>query len=66
MSSITPLKSKHKVPLPGALLEQWNGIIFNFILLSYFLSFFETLIIKCVLRLCTMYYSIIFIYYFNT
>jgi len=48
MSSITPLKSKHKVPLPGALLEQWNGIIFNFILLSYFLFFFETLI-KCVI-----------------
>ncbi|XP_025209018.1 nuclear pore complex protein Nup155-like isoform X2 [Melanaphis sacchari] len=22
--SVTPLKSKHKIPLPGALLEQWN------------------------------------------
>jgi len=31
MPSITPLKSRHKIPLPGALLEQWNGIIFNFI-----------------------------------
>ncbi|CAI6369245.1 unnamed protein product [Macrosiphum euphorbiae] len=24
MPSITPLKSRHKIPLPGALLEQWN------------------------------------------
>ncbi|XP_027852690.1 nuclear pore complex protein Nup155-like [Aphis gossypii] len=24
LPSITPLKSRHKIPLPGALLEQWN------------------------------------------
>jgi len=31
--SIAPLKSRHKIPLPGALLEQWNGIVFSFYLL---------------------------------
>jgi len=35
MPLIAPLKSRHKIPLPGALLEQWNGIIFNFLQLIY-------------------------------
>lgn len=30
MPSIAPLRSKHKIPLPGALLEQWNGINLGF------------------------------------
>lgn len=35
MPSIAPLKSKHKIPLPGALLEQWNGSFFMFIFLVF-------------------------------
>lgn len=30
MPSIAPLKSRHKIPLPGALLEQWNGTYYFF------------------------------------
>lgn len=30
MPSIAPLKSRHKIPLPGPLLEQWNGMYLLF------------------------------------
>lgn len=33
MPSIAPLKRRHKIPLPGALLEQWNGSFYLFIFL---------------------------------
>jgi len=40
MPSIAPLKSKHKIPLPGALLEQWNG---NYLILYLYCSFINLL-----------------------
>lgn len=36
MPTIAPLKSRHKIPLPGALLEQWNGAYNHFFVFHNF------------------------------
>jgi len=60
MPSIAPLKSKHKIPLPGALLEQWNGINLDFYLYCSVINLLYNVVFRYVTYIYKMFIKYVY------